>query len=68
VATDFSPDLALFSPLASICPTAEEFIDAVRSALSPDRRRTDALRAFARDNDWDAKAAQILALLNPASR
>jgi glycosyltransferase involved in cell wall biosynthesis len=68
VATDFSPDLALFSPLASICPTAEEFIAAVHSALSPDRLRTDALRAFARDNDWDAKAAQILALLNPASR
>lgn len=67
VVTEFSPDLVSFGHLVSICPTPEEFIGAVRSTLSPDSHRTDALRAFARANDWNAKAAQVAALLNPGS-
>lgn len=63
VATDFSPDLGAFRHVASVCGTADEFIEAVRASLRPDERRAEALRAFARTHDWNAKAAEILALL-----
>lgn len=63
VTTDFSPDLGEFRHVASVCSTADEFIEAVRASLPSDERRTEALRVFARSHDWDTKAAQILALL-----
>lgn len=68
VSTAFSDDLEALGHIAFIAHTPEEFLAQVRTALGrgadvPDPAR---LRAFARENDWQARAAAIAALIDAA--
>ena len=68
VSTAFSDDLEKLRHIAFIAHTAEEFLAQARTALGRGVDVPDAgkLRAFARANDWQARAAVIAALIGSA--
>lgn len=65
ISTAFSDDLLRFSDIAAICKTHEEFLGQLPVAVTQaqDPGHTARLRAFARQNDWSARAAAIASLL-----
>jgi glycosyltransferase involved in cell wall biosynthesis len=65
VVTDFSPDLRAFASHILIAATPEEFVLHLRTAVDRrhDPERVAALRAFARTNDWNDRAAAFARLL-----
>jgi teichuronic acid biosynthesis glycosyltransferase TuaH len=65
ISTAFSDDLSHFSTVAAICRTHEEFLAQLPAAVAQahDTGHTARLRAFARQNDWSARAAAIASLL-----
>jgi glycosyltransferase involved in cell wall biosynthesis len=68
VTTAFSDDLEAFRDVAFIARTHGSFIADLRTALRGGARVPDAgrLRQFARENDWDRRAAAIGVLIDDA--
>lgn len=68
VASDFADDLRAFGDIVAVAGSPERFVAAVRTAVEqrrdPDRRRR--LQEFARGNDWDARAATLVSLIDGA--
>lgn len=68
VSTAFSDDLEKLRHIAFIARSGEEFLAQVRAALArgPDVPDGARLRAFARENDWQARATAIGAEIDAA--
>ncbi|MFN0157267.1 MAG: glycosyltransferase [Bacteroidota bacterium] len=66
VTTFFSDDLQQFKDLVHVATSADDFIRALPRAIE---ERSEAgsiarLRAFGRENDWNARAAEVQAIMN----
>jgi teichuronic acid biosynthesis glycosyltransferase TuaH len=70
VTTAFSDDLEAFRSVAFVARTHEAFIADLRTAIGrgPDVPGAERLRQFSRENDWDARATAINALIGDAMR
>jgi glycosyltransferase involved in cell wall biosynthesis len=67
VATDFSPFMQAFVPLAWVASTPEKFVQAVRAALAAPGD-AQARRDSARHNGWDTSAARMVGLFEELAR
>jgi glycosyltransferase involved in cell wall biosynthesis len=67
VATDFSDDTRDFARIVLIARTEAEFAAHIRTAIRrhADREFTRGLSSFAAENDWDSRAQEFSALLQP---
>ena len=65
VSTDFSEDLKEFAHLIFVARSHDEFAARMQEALqkSKDTAFIESLRTFARQNDWNAKAASLIRLI-----
>lgn len=70
VSTAFSDDLRRFGAVALVAGTHEEFITGLAAAVAEpaSAERRAELRAFARRNDWSARAATMTGLLTAAGQ
>ena len=65
VSTDFSEDLKEFTHLIFVARSRDEFAPRLQEALrkSKDAGFTESLKTFARQNDWNAKVASLIPLI-----
>ena len=68
VTTAFSDDLHAFTAIARIARTQDEFVSQVRTAIERGAGvpGPEQLRQFARENDWDVRAAAVARLIDEA--